>query len=587
MKRLLTLFMCLVLALGMANRAQAFDCAPLRAVDEADKAVVDQVNARVTDKDDVVLIQGGVRSLYGNPGRLLSDSIIGPVTVGTMGKLCVRVPLTEGTDALEGTIALSREFGVIDKLRKQKLLDLTDKSLLTSADPDTYDARIVRFAASAPMAAAALENWRDDQRGICDDLVEPGFSIGDADLVKVQNALTALIRNDPKLRSVLSPRGEEDYGPATQEAAAAVCDIYPVIGSANDFVAAMEDLGTILDARSKAVVTLGSDPFRLWLAIQPVTRVSRLLGTPPAVIALLEEFDGYEPADDPVAPETPDVSAECPRPNGLTQVEYFALSVPEIEALKARANVQATLEPVLEQRFDTQSALKAAVAEALAVVPGSCGNFRLGTVMEAFADTTGVYSLDAQRTKDLALDPALGDVLPALSELGGAEAGNEEDFQSGLQEQIEDAAKAAVEAAIDEAVDAAAKAAEDIALPPDTAAQGLPEELPPEDQPKPELAITDQSMAEIEARLDNREIIEAIGDTDEGTVESRDEIAKMVFEKLIPMAPDLAEKVTDAALSKIDEFAVVEKKFRLTPEIISSLATSPEFAALSAHRRKI
>ena len=154
MRRLLSLMLCLI-ALWVAPVAQAFDCAPLRAVDEAEDSVVDQVNAKVTDKDDIQLIQGGVRSLYGNPDRLLSDSIIGPVTVGTMGKLCVRVPLTEGTDALDGTIALSREFGVIDELRKGKLLDLTDKSLMTSADPDTYDARIVRFAASGPMAAAA------------------------------------------------------------------------------------------------------------------------------------------------------------------------------------------------------------------------------------------------------------------------------------------------------------------------------------------------------------------------------------------------------------------------------------------------
>ena len=77
MKRLLTLFMCLVLALGMANRAQAFDCAPLRAVDEADKAVVDQVNARVTDKDDVALVDGLLQSVISQWKVLGNTSIEG------------------------------------------------------------------------------------------------------------------------------------------------------------------------------------------------------------------------------------------------------------------------------------------------------------------------------------------------------------------------------------------------------------------------------------------------------------------------------------------------------------------------------
>ena len=142
MRHLITA-LALVVGLAAPAAAEEFSCAPLRSA-----TAVDDVNAAANEAD-VPLIQAGVRSIFGPEDGLLSDGFIGPVTTENIADLCDLVPLPEGSDAIAGTLAVSREFGLIDELRYGAPLLRGDHSRLDIADPDAFGRRVVRFGGSA------------------------------------------------------------------------------------------------------------------------------------------------------------------------------------------------------------------------------------------------------------------------------------------------------------------------------------------------------------------------------------------------------------------------------------------------------
>ncbi len=569
---------CLV-AWGAAVQAQGSFCAPFSLAN-----AVSEVNAAAPSAGERALLQDGLRAVLDDDNSLLRDDIVGPVTVASLSDLCTEVPQVSGTDPIAGTVDLAVNYGRIAAFNDGWRLGLAAGTLLDDSGA-SYNRRVVRLGAGAAMSAAALAGTAIGDNATCAALVSQPPDLIGSDLFMIQSALAAIASADPTLSASDAMMSEQTFGPASQVAAQDVCLLYPAVGGVDGLLASLRQIGSLSALRPDALSVLGGREFAAFLGDDFVPRSIRLLGTAPAVVELVNEFDRPAGAvantDVASAPaEQSDGSADaCPRPAGVANVDYFSLSADEIEGLKARSDVGAALQPLLEVKYPSLQDLEVAVSTKLGVGAGSCAEYRLRAIVARNQADTEVYGLDSQKTVDLKLQPSLSAVVPVLESLVDAEAGTLDTLKEGVKSQVAEAAGASEREKIVAAAEVAAQAAEEEVPQPDALAEGFP--TGEAAVPIPEFLLTDESITVIAAQITDPEFVEAIRNTPTYAVSSREMVSTLALEQLAPIAEARAAKATEDTMTQIDDAGIITLQYRLAPSIVSDLKKAPEFAAVS------
>lgn len=568
---------------GLATAAQAQNnfCAPFSVA-----SAVGEVNAAAPGNEDRARLQDGLRAVLGDENRLLRDDIVGPVTVASLNDLCVMIPQVSGTDPVSGTVDLAVNYGRLAGFNEDWRLGLDQATLLSSDGGGSWNRKIVRLAAGAPMSAAALAGTAIGDNAVCASLATQPPDLTGSDLFMVQTALAALMIADPTLSTSDEMVSETTFGPATQKAAQDICLLYPVSGGVDGLLRSLRQISSIIALRPDALAVLGGADFTGYLGDDFVPKTIRLLGTAPAVVQLLSQYDN--PASDLAAktaegtptPGATDPAADaCPRPPGYVDIEYFSLSADEVEGLKARSDVGAALQPLQEKKFANLQDLVTAVSTTLGVGAGSCAEFRLQSIFKARKAETEIFSLDSQKTTDLKIQPALSAVVPVLEDLVDVQAGSKESLTDGVKAQVSEAAQASEREKIEAAAAITAAAAVEEAPQPDAAAEGFP--TGEASEPEPEFLLTDESITMIAAQIVDPEFIEAIKNTPTYAVSSREMVSTLALEQLAPIAETRATQATEETMKQIDDAGVIVLQYQLPSSIINDLKQQPEFAAVS------
>ncbi|MEM8572388.1 MAG: hypothetical protein AAGG56_15985 [Pseudomonadota bacterium] len=549
-------------------QANAAHCAPL-----TEPGMAGEATRGAADRS---LIQAGLRVYFGADTGFLSDGIIGPVSSSFLSQLCDQIPLQTGTDIVSGTLDVARAFGELSGQSPDWRATLLDPRLLEGA-PTGH--ATLRLAGGGTMAASVFAAGHANDATTCAMIETHDFSQADVTPERVQRAVSALGEIDPALAGLAAPASEPGLGPATRTALARICEFYPLEGGPDRLAAALDRLGRLEAARPGAMALIASDRFALWLSDAPVARIPRLLGSAPAALALLAEFEPPEGDSTPV--ETAQTGANprlaCRAPAERSGPEYFSLSADDLEALSARTGIHATLGPLSAQRFATRDALHLAISEALGVEPASCAGQVAAHVLEENTEIAEVFSLDPDAVSTLALKPEMAATLGALSDLNGIEATQREELEAAIESAVRATVGDAQEEAAGEAADVAAAAAEDVTPAPDTAAPGF-DFFEPIERPQ-EFAITDTSILMIEAEVTDRAFFEAINATPYKPVPSREMVRA---DMLIALRPVINERTEETSSSQLDAILeTVHRQWRLDDTLIAALAEEPEFAAVT------
>ncbi len=332
----------------------------------------------------------------------------------------------------------------------------------------------------------------------------------------------------------------------------------------------MQRFGQLSAAAPDALADLASPAFADWLAKDRVVRLGRLLGSVPAVLRLLADYRSEAPP--PAVAEVPG----CPAPDDSAVPTYFALSAADLERLAARSALHTALAPVAAERFADRTGLVDAVDAVLGVSLPDCGARRVEATLTRHEAEATVYDLDPDGLQQLALDPDLGDVLPALQPLAKAESASRDVLVAGIEAAIRSAVGQAAGAAATQAADAAAAAAEDVSPSPDTPAPGMPaaEAKPPAE----EFAITDSSLLMLQSAVPDPALLEAISSTPYRPQQSRDQVRFDALSALQPVVSGISEARTRARLEAV--LPSVRARWRLGEATIADIAADPAFAAV-------
>ena len=288
-----------------------------------------------------------------------------------------------------------------------------------------------------------------------------------ADLAPLQAGVAALRAADPELGPLAATADRDERGAGDADGAGAGLRGLPA-GGGDSARRRHGPAGAVVAAVPTPRI-LGDPDFARWLAERQVVRVTRLLGTVPAVVALLEEYRASAPrrrCADPVADGCPAAADDMPTYYGLDPPT--SRRSPRARGSRRRWRRSRPSGSRTGATWSTRSTRCSAWARRTA------GRSLVDAAVTRHAPERGLQPRRRSKLQDLALRPQLGELMPAVAPLQELESDDRDALTAGLVAAVRDTVGKTLGVAAGAAADAAAAAAEDVSPSPDTPAPGIP-----------------------------------------------------------------------------------------------------------------
>lgn len=513
------------------------------AVALANCADFQSIDRTALDGYDIATVQTGLRAALENDSPQLRDGLLGRVTRAALAQLCQQIPRAgDGPDVTQ-TLDLATEYGALSaQLPEWRSLVLGDNRLSQIATSNETTGIALRLAAGPKIAAAALT-----------DAAAP-------DSCTALGTLNAVPAPAQTALDLLA-------GPERGYAMVEICQSFPNTGTAEDFLAAMARLGQMDLQTPDTIDDLSSDQFGAWLTVSPGDRLPRLMGSPPAVRALLQEYQASKTQvpqidDGPAEPERP---ASCEVAAADSSTRFFAFSQENLDALTEPVDLQAAFEAVQEMQFASAAQLWAALETNLKPILDQCSLDQIRDLVLGPDFLGRAFLIDEEGTRSLSFNEDLQDVMPVVEPFIGRIAPDEETLVSGLTAAVTEVVTTTIEAEIELAATTLAAAAEPVAPVLDTLPEGVPEFERP---PLPEtIGVTDATDLAIASTVLNEDFQAALAASNYLPA-TQPEILK----------GDVRRILRPVAQAQIDA-SVSEKMAQIEPVILSTWSLTPALKA--------
>lgn len=504
---------------------------------------------------DIATVQTGLRAALENNSSGLRDAWLGPVTRGALAELCQRVPRAGNGPDIAQTLDLATDYGTLSALVPEWRSIALDPDRLSQITTSNSASNIaLRLAAGPQMAAAMLT-----------DVPAP------ADCT----ALGTTGDLSPAAQTALDLLAGPDLGYALVD----ICQALPVAGTGADFLSAMERLGQMDILLSNAVDDLSSDTFGAWLSLSPGDRLPRLMGSPPAVLALLQEYQATKTQAPLVEQATPAAAPALPASCSVTptgsSTRYFGFSQENLDALTESVDLQAAFEAIQEMRFANATQLWAALDTNLKAALDQCTLDQIKALVLGPDFLGRAFLIDEEATKSLSFVEDLQDVMPVVEPFIGRIAPDEETLISGLRAAVTQAVSQTINAEVELAATTLAAAAEPVPPVLDTRPEGVPDfELPP----LPDVVgVTDATDLAIASTVLNEPFRAALAQSNYLPA-TQPEILKADVRRILrPVATAQIETAVTGKMAQIEP--VVLSTWSLTPTLKARILDLPDIGA--------
>ncbi|MBW4706645.1 hypothetical protein KX928_02485 [Roseobacter sp. YSTF-M11] len=510
-------------------------------------------DAAVADYD-ISTVQAGLRAALEDSNARLSDGRLGSVTRAALGKLCAKVPRQGVGPDVPQTLDLATDYGTLSGLVAEWRSIVLAPGMIARLSQSNGETRMaLRLAAGPQMAAAALTGTAS---------VADCSALGDAGSISPA-AQTAL--------DLLS-------GPQLGYALADICAALPITGTGEDFLSAMRRLGQMDLAMAGATDTLMSDAFGVWLTQSPGDRLPRLLGSVPAVLALLQDYEDGK-ATAPIVIDTPEpapLPASCSARTVDSATHYFAFSQDNLDALTENVDVQAAFEAVKEMQFTTAQQLWAALQANLQGVLDQCTLDQIKELVVGPEFLPRAFLIDEEATKSLSFIEDLQDVMPVVEPFIGRVAPDEETLVSGLKAAVTQQVTLEINDQVEVAATTLAAAAEPVPPVLDTRPEGVPDyELP---ELPATIGVTDATDLAIASTVLNEAFREALADSNYLPATQPEILKGDVRRILRPVAQKQIDAEVDAKMALIAP--VVMSTWSLTATLKARILSLPDVSGV-------
>ena len=503
---------------------------------------------------EIATVQTGLRAALETDDANLRDGRLGAVTRRALTELCQRIPrIGDGSDITQ-TLDLATDYGVLSGLVpewRSIVLESDRLSQLTTSNSVSQIA--LRLAAGPRMAAGALT-----------DAIAPAdcTALGTADATGTPAVQTAL--------DLLA-------GPELGYALVDICEAFPILGTGEDFLSAMARLGQMDLQLPDAIDDLSSDGFGAWLALSPGDRLPRLMGSVPAVLALLREYQATK-SQPPLVQQAPGpaaLPASCSVSAADSSTHFFAFSQENLDALTETVDLQAAFDAVQEMRFPNAAQLWQALETNLRPSVDQCTLDQIRDLVLGPAFLGRAFLIDEEATKSLSFNESLQDIMPVVEPFIGRIAPDEATLTAGLTAAVRQAISDTINAEVELAATTLAAAAEPVEPVLDTRPEGVPEFELPE---LPEVVgVTDATDLAIASTVLNEPFREALAQSNYLPA-TQPEILKADVRRILR---PIAQKQIDAAVS--EKMALIEpvvlSTWSLTPALKARILALPDIGA--------
>ncbi len=527
-------------------------------------ALTTSVLAACTDVRDIDLskqpeatieqIQRGLRTAYqdrDNP--LLNDGRFGAVTRAKLVQLCQDVPRPPGQSDVPATLNLAKEYAETDVLWPNWSDDLFSLTLLDGDGEPAQESLGLRLAGPLPMKTLAM-----GRRALTYDCGDPTGALTDyPNGASALGTLTRLYREKSDVE---------------------ICQMLPVAGGVGEWQQAMERLGQINSGqRTGAIQVLQSADFMRWISQDAENRLRRLVGTVPAVLALLDEYNTQSPT---IPGATNYSGGPCTPTRTDRTLTFYALDQADVESLDFLVSLTPKLNAFRAEQtsFDSPQALWRALEPVLAEDLDACIISEIETLVKGPDRLPLAFLLRPSATDALMARKELETAIPVLTELAPVRTATKAELVNRIRAGLQDVQDAAVDAEVTAAADTLAAASEPAAPPTDSPILEL--ELDEDAAPPPLITVTDAADVAVSTAIDNPELAEALRETPLTDAPVAEQIRSQVRAALEETATRQAQITVDRQIALIEP--AVSSTWALTDTLQAEILALPYVKATVA-----
>ncbi|MEM9578126.1 MAG: hypothetical protein AAF999_14075 [Pseudomonadota bacterium] len=498
-------------------------------------------------------IQRGLRAAYGDDNVALTDGQFGPYTRARLVALCEDVPRPPGQADVPATLKLVKEYAETEKLWPGAIGDLFTLPLVNDQGAQVEEALGLRLAGPWAMKTPAM-----GRRGLLYDCADPGGALAD------------------------DPNGASALGTLTRlyrdKSETEICQMLPVIGSVAEWQQAMERLGQINSGqRTGAIQILQSGDFLNWVEDDAENRLRRLIGTVPAVLALLDEYNTQATT---IPGATNYSGGPCTPARIERTLTYYALEEGDVETLDFLVSLSPKLEAFSAEQtgFDSPQALWRALEPVLAEDLDACILAEIEALVKGPDRLPLAFLLRPAATEALMARAALETALPVLTELAPLRTATKAELVNRIRAGLQNVQDQQVGEEVTTAADTLAAASEPAA--PATDAPILELELDEADAPAPMMTVTDAADAAVESAIDTPELADTLRNTPMADATVPELIRSQVRTALEDTAERLAQRQVDAQIALIEP--AISSTWALTEALQAEILALPYVRATIA-----
>lgn len=485
-------------------------------------------------------IQLGLRTAYRDNSPALRDGQFGSYTRQRMQDLCVDVPRPAGLDDVRSTIRLTIQYARLEQALPGWAEQLYTRDLTAGGDVDARRALALRLAATTPMTTLAI--GRQATAYTCDDPTSAlqQFPAG----ARALATLTRLF---------------------TDKTEAEICALLPVAGGVDAWQQAMDRLGQINGSRIGALQILHSDAFLDWIAAgdeqEPrgtEKRLRRLVGTLPAVLALLDDYTAQQGGTDGATIYSGGPCSPVPAERTLT---FYALNAADVADMDFLVSLTPKLDAFRAEAggFDSPQALWRALRPVLAEDLGDCILDEIEDLVTGPEKLPLTFLIRPGATDALKARTELEQALPVLTDLEPLRTATKAELVNRIKAGLLNVQLEAVGEEVTTAADTLAAASEPAPPQTDTAIVEVEtEENADGPPPAPLITATDATDQAVETAIDNPELAQTLRNTPLADATVPELMRAQVRAALGPTAAEQAARTVEDQIVLIEPTVISE-----------------------------
>ena len=498
------------------------------------------------------LIQRGLTTALRDNNQLLADNRLGAYTRVRLVDFCRAFPLPTNVDLVDGTLALASDYGTLagdlpDWMDVASAAAFADR--LLPGDDSAFNTGILAFLGPPATTAQALDTQTGatDCASLTDAALDPSATAGQL----VLNGLAPDIWPD----------------------AATTCNQLDLAAGASGTSQVLGDLGALEAGLPGSVNQILAPDFALWLGEGIDTRGPRLVGNTDAVIALVAEYRAENRAAAPRDFSTiyQNLPASCDIGGGTTVTDYISFDQAAFDGLVAPVDVNGLLGELEGQSFDNGAALTTAIVTLLAGQVSDCTLDQVLIALNSPENFGQAYTLNAEKTANLALDDAIGDNAALIEPFVGLSSSSRGGLLAAIRGALQSATDAQITAQVEAAAEVLASAAEPLADTFDTLPAGVPEFDPLPQNPT--IGVTLNTTSAIEATVTDPEFRDALVGADYQVAPNTEVLKSDARRVLDPIADARVATIVNRAMIQLQP--AVDTSWALTDTLSAAIAAAP------------